>query len=363
MYQSIPKLIVNLNAVLNNFKYLGNLINPSELCAVVKANSYGIGMNEVSKTLYEFGKCRKFFVANIEEGIQLRKILPEAIIYVFHGMFSNEEEDFLKNNLIPILNDFYQLEIWQNFAKSKNLQLKACLHFDTGMNRLGFNSIDVEKVKAKLDDSLKIDYVLSHLAWGENKNSDLNKFQLEKFNTISKYFPEAKKSLTNSPGIFLGKEYYFDMIRIGRGLYGQNQYASLPTQLENVVSIYAPIIQVRNIYEDSPVGYSATHIMKKGSKLAVLAIGYAEGYMRLFGNMGWVNFEGFKLPVVGKISMDLITVDVTEVPDEYLQIGKFVEIIGKNIDFHNVLVQAGTSSSELFSRLGQRLIREYIEVR
>lgn len=360
--KSLPKLVVDLNAIKHNYNTCKNIARKAEVAAVIKANAYGLGQSEIGKMLESDAGCKTFFVAHTIEGIEARKDLSNSSdIYVFHGVAYREENLFEQYNLIPVINDFYQLEIWQNYAKAKAKKLKCAIHFDTGMNRLGFACKDVQKLLASIDINLvEVCLVLSHLSYAENKNSELNIIQLHQSKEIIKYFKNIPFSLANSPSISLGSEYYFDMIRVGRALYGPNKYAALPDTLKPAVSIYAPIIQIREIYEDSPVGYAATYIAKKGSRLATLAIGYADGYMRLFGNISKVYYEGFYLPVVGKVSMDLMTIDVTGVPDEFLKIGKFVEVVGKNIDFHDILVQSGTSSSELFSRLGGRIIREYV---
>lgn len=358
MRKYFPKLIIDLSAIKHNYKYVQDTSKVA-VAPVVKANAYGLGVSHISKTLEQEG-AKSFFVANIEEGIELRTILSDkSDIYVFHGVFEGEEREFAQYNLIPVLNDFYQLDLWNNFADTQNKKLKTAIHFDTGMNRLGF---DLNHLNTIIEKSMNLDtcLILSHLSFAENPNTELNLIQLQKFQKVAKQF-KCRLSLANSPSVSLGNDYYFDMIRVGRALYGPNKYAALSDSLKNAVSLYAPIIQIREIYEDSPIGYAASYIAKKGSKIATLAIGYADGYMRLFGNLSKVYYEGYYLPVVGKISMDLVTVDVTEVPDNYLKIGRFVELIGKNVDFHDILVQSGTSSSELFSRLGNRLKREYID--
>ncbi|MBN9542847.1 MAG: alanine racemase [Alphaproteobacteria bacterium] len=360
--KSLPKLVVDLNAIKHNYDVCKETIDGKEVAAVIKANAYGLGQARISKMLEEEAGCSNFFVAFIIEGMEARQTLSDSSnIFVFHGIMEGEEEIAYQNNLIPVLNDFYQLDIWQNYAKKIGQKLRCAIHFDSGMNRLGFDINSAKKLRDNIDSHLlDVTLVLSHLSYAENKNSELNLQQIEKFKQAAKYFKGAKLSLANSPSMSLGNEYYFDMIRVGRALYGPNKYAALPESLKPAVSIYAPIIQIRKIEEDSPVGYAASHIAKKGSKIATLAIGYADGYMRLFGNISKVYYEGYHLPVIGKISMDLVTIDVTNVPDEFLALGNFVELIGKNIDFHDILVQSGTSSSELFARLGGRMIREYV---
>jgi alanine racemase len=356
-------IIVDLQKVKDNYKFFRAYSN-KECAGVVKANAYGAGMIPVTKALTEVD-CNKFFVSNIDEGIELRKNFSDITIYILHGMQQGQEEVCAYYNLIPVLNDIYQIEIWNNYAQRLKKKMKACLHIDTGMSRLGIDSNAIAKLALQnsLYNMLDIDYIISHLASAEETNNSFNEEQLNKFNLLASAFPEAKRSFSNSAGIFLQSKYHFDLIRIGKGLYGPNSfYALTHTNIKQAVSVYSRILQIRHIEEDTPVGYNSIYIAPKESVLAVLSLGYADGYLRSLSNRGITYIDGLPARVVGKVSMDLMVIDVTNIPKEKLFIGKKVEILGENAKFNNISEQAGTSSYEILTRLGggRRLKRYYV---
>lgn len=346
-------LEVNLGAIAQNFAKLSALA-PKSICgAVVKANAYGLGIKPVSSALYA-KNCRDFFVATLAEGIELADILPpDTNIYVFHGVKNGEEKYFYDNGLVPIINDIYQLDVWIKQAQDVAHKLPAILHFDTGMNRLGFNYQQAEKISNY--DNLKmldIKYVMSHLVNAENQQDSINIIQLQRFWEIKKFFPRAKFSLSNSRAIEAGEKFHFDLLRPGCGLYGVKGESDI--DLNNVINLKSKILQIREITEDGFVGYGATASIKKGSRLAVVPIGYADGYLRSLTNNSYATFEGYKLPLLGRISMDLTIFDISNIPQGKIKHGDFLQIIGDNYTIDEIAKNANTIGYEILASLGSR---------
>ncbi|MDX1949833.1 MAG: alanine racemase [Rickettsiales bacterium] len=343
-------LNINLNNLKNNYLELKNIAKNSITAAVIKANAYGLGVLEISKKLYEIG-CKYFFVATLDEGIEARNHLPkDAKIYVFNGIFEGEEKEFYHHNLIPILNDFYQLEIWANYTQKALQKLNAALHFDTGMNRLGFNFYEAESIsKNSYISSLSIDFIMSHLACASDKNHSLNQTQLERFLQIKKIFPTQKFSLANSGGVINGEDFHFDITRPGYNLYSKN-----------VVTLKAKIIQIREILEDSFVGYNATHKISKGSKIAVIPIGYADGYTRILSNNFYGMIGDYKVPQIGIISMDSSIFDVSNVPENILQKYNEIVLLNDKISVCEMASKAQTIGYEILTKLGRRIEKTYV---
>jgi len=333
-------LYINLAAIRDNYLLLKSKAKGAETAAVVKANGYGLGMQEIAKTLKKAG-CKKFFVATLNEALELRKLDKTSEILAFNGIRKGQEKIFREHKITPVLNTLEEAELWE---KNSN-NLPAALHVDTGMNRLGISRKEAENLESKIN----VKYLMSHLACADTPNHPKNTEQLKAFRHIAAHFPGAKKSLANSAGIFLGKDYHFDLTRPGIALYaGAN----------TVVTLKAKIIQVRKIDRRESVGYGATASVEKGSVIATLPVGYADGYLRVLGNISHCFIGGIKVPVIGRVSMDLITLDVTKVKNP--KVGMEVELIGGNISVDEIASQAGTISYEILTRLGARFSRKYI---
>lgn len=349
-------LTIDLNAIAHNYNLLAQTANKAKCAAVVKANAYGLGVEQVALKLLTEG-CDNFFVANLDEGIQLRKILgDEAKIHVFHGIAKGQEKEFLKHFLIPVLNDFSQVEIWNKFGAKQNMQMPAILHFDTGMNRLGISHYEADKIENYDTENLHIDYIMSHLACISTPDDDANKLQLERINKIKKLFPQAGVSFANSGGVLTGKNYHFDMVRPGSALYGIK--GKRKVALENVVTLEAKIIQTRDVKEAGGIGYNHTAAAKKGMRIAVVAAGYADGILRSLSNNSYGFINGVKVPLMGKVSMDTMIFDVTKVPQA--KVGDSVELIGENYTIDEIAANAGTIGYEILTSLGTRYKRVYI---
>ena len=348
------KLTINLGAVRYNFNYLKSL-SKSDVGAAVKANAYGLGAKEVCKILQEEG-CNIFFVAHLQEAIELRKVFEIPDLYVLNGIFEGEEEEFVDYNIRPVLSTGHQAKIWQTYAKKTNRKLACAVHADSGMNRLGMN--ENELLLTSYMSELDVLYFISHLACADDKDNQHNHDQLDKFKSYLHFFPNANYSFANSSGIFLGNEFHFDLLRPGMALYGLNPTPDKPNPMKNPVTLSSRIIQIRELDNDGFVGYSATYKAAKGSRIATIPIGYADGFMRYLSNIGTVYINDEKAPIIGRVSMDLITIDVTNIPCD---VGSPVEIIGKHINPEDISKMAATIGYEILTSLGKRHQRVYID--
>ncbi|MGE5538943.1 MAG: alanine racemase [Gemmatimonas sp.] len=356
-------LTVDLDAIAANWRMLAERVAPARTGAVVKANAYGLGVAPVADALANAG-CDTFFVALPDEGRALREILANAEIYVFEGLLSDADAELIaEHRLVPVLNDREQLERYRAFATRRDARLPCAIHIDTGMNRLGFGP---SEAKTLADDpgaltGLDVRVVMSHLASANDAGEALNERQRSTFAGIAGRIGRgAALSLANSGGIFLGAPYHFDLVRPGAALYGLAPLNGRPNPMRRVVSLTAPIVQVRNVDSPGTVGYGATHRVAEKAKIAVVSIGYADGYGFSLSNRGHAFLGSARLPVVGRISMDLITLDATEVPSGLLHPGAEVELIGPNISPDDLARTGGTIGYEVLTRLGPRLRRRYI---
>jgi alanine racemase len=343
---SKSKLFISLNAIKNNYQRLQKQLGGADCGAVIKANAYGLGVEPVALALQAAG-CETFFVAHLEEGMELREILPEAEIYVFHGVQKNEFADFAAYNLIPVLNNPAQLENW-------DAEYPAAAHIDTGMTRLGFDINEVELLHGQ-----NLCLLMTHLACAELPRSPSNYAQIQYFDKVAQQFPHVRRSVANSYGIYLGKEFHANLARPGLAIYGGNPTPAKPNPMENVIRITAPILQINRLADDSSIGYGATYMAKKGDVVATLAIGYADGLMRSLSNKGKCYIQNFETPIIGRVSMDLVTVDISNVPEIFHKVGQDVEIIGNHYTIADAARAAGTIEYEILTMLGNRFERIY----
>jgi len=364
MLVSQCKLTIDLGAVKANYNYLKS-ISKARIGAIVKANAYGLGTNEISSALYEEG-CEIFFVTQPAEGIELREALKRynaqlgkpdlSKIYVLNGIFDGEEERALRYDLVPILNTLDQAQTWQRYARKLGKKLPCLVHGDSGINRFGMDEEDLRSV-AQMQE-FNVLYFMSHLACSEEPSHELNRYQLNKFKAYQSIFPNTQYSLANSSGIFLGHEYHFDLLRPGMALYGLNPTPTKPNPMQNPFALTSRIMQIRDVKEDGFVGYGATCKISKGDRIATIPIGYADGFLRHLSNKGFAYLSGKKIPIVGRISMDLVTLDVTNVD---CKVGDYVEIIGPHCSPDEVGKLAGTTGYEILTSLKSRYERIYID--
>lgn len=354
-----PELRVDLSAVTANYLQLKSRLEGAECGAVVKADAYGLGMSRIAGALAGAG-CTHFFVATLEEGIALREVLYNEEIFVFHGIGPGEAGKFLSYSLAPVINDLAQLERWEQAAGGLP-KTRAALHMDTGMCRLGFTPEEFERLADDPQRFLRagITLLMSHLACADDPQHAKNAEQLARFRDIRARFSHLPASLANSSGIFLGPDYHFDMVRPGASLYGISPTPGAANPMRQVATLTAPILQIRTLEGNETVGYEASFQGGSGTRIATLALGYADGYFRSLSNRGRAFINGRAVPVAGVVSMDMVTLDVTSIPEDALRPGMRVELIGPHQPVDAFAQAAGTIGYEVFTRLGPRVKRVY----
>ncbi len=353
-------LIIDLDAVIRNYRLLRAKAPNAACAAVVKADAYGLGAAHVAPALAAAG-CKIFFVAHLGEALDLRPRLPGATICVFNGFSPGAEGEFIENDLVPVLNSLEAARSWTKAAKTAG-RLPALLHTDTGMSRLGLDERELGRIADDpgLLSGLDISWFMSHLAVADEPNHPLNSRQLECFGAARARLPAMKASLANSSGIFLGSSFHFDLLRPGAALYGVNPIPVQPNPMEPVVSLQAPILQLREIDSPRSVGYGATHSVTKQTKIATIAVGYADGYLRSLSNRGRCYVGRHELPVIGRVSMDLLTLDASALPAKLARPGTMIEVISKQHPVDAVAEDAGTIAYEILTGLGARYTRSYL---
>ncbi|MEL7130230.1 MAG: alanine racemase [Pseudomonadota bacterium] len=350
-----PLAKIDLSAILSNWQALGKLSAPGKAGAVVKANAYGHGARQVSQILAKAG-CETFFTATTEEAIDVRKAVGSAPeILVFNGIPDQKADLAKTHRLTPIINTLHQLRGWRMQGLGETGP--AVLHFDTGMNRLGLRPEDLPAVKEMLDGS-SVGIVMSHLACADEPDTRLNAEQRTAFIELSAHWPEARKSLANSAGLALdGGAYAFDLSRPGIALFGGG--VPMPAggpQVVPALTLEAPILSVFMAPKGSSTGYGATRRFGRIHRLATVAIGYADGFPRAASNHGFAYIGGQRCKVVGRVSMDLTTLDVTDLTCPVAP-GMMVEFIGANAQLEAQACEARTLGYELLTGLGPRVER------
>jgi alanine racemase len=354
-------LEIDLAAIADNWRRLGARLKPgARAAAVVKADAYGLGMVHVAPALADAG-CTLFFVATLDEGLALRRRLPAAAIAVFEGVMAETAGEFARAGLIPVLNDLGQIAAWRGKARP------AMIHVDTGMARLGLSPSDLAALAAAPErlSGLPLSAVISHLACADEPQHPLNAAQLAAFRAAlpvlsagaGKSPPAA--SLAASSGIFLGADYHFDIARPGAALYGVNPTPGAANPMAQVVRLKGRILQLRDVDRGVTVGYGAAHRMERPGRIATVAVGYADGWFRSSSHRGSAGIAGQRVPIVGRISMDLLTLDVTDIDPDLARPGAFVDLIDERHDVDAVAAAAGTIGYEVLTALGRRYHRVY----
>ena len=360
-------LTIDIGAIAANWRGLRDAGRaggkPVDCAAVLKADAYGTGATIVGPRLAAEG-CRQFFVAHIEEGLALRAVLPDSPIYVLNGLLSGTEADFVEFSLTPVLNHLGQLNAWRAAAQRYNRPLDAVIHIDTGMHRLGFSPEEAQVLASERGRlrGLRLALLMSHLVVSEEPDNPINGEQLSRFRSFVRTMPGAPASLANSSGIFLGPDYHFDLLRPGAALFGINPRPGQGNPMLTTVTLHARILQVRRIDALQTVGYGAAWRSARPSRVATIALGYADGYFRTLINRTHVHLAGRKVPVIGRISMDLVTVDVTDVPEDESRPGALVEVLGSHLTADDLADHARTNAYEVMTALGRRYARVYLDV-
>lgn len=353
-------LEVDTKAIIHNFRTLNKCLHQSICGAVLKADAYGFGIKKIAPLLMQEG-CQHFFVAHVEEGIFLRSLLKEPVIYVLSGLLPQTEEYFVEYSLTPVINDFGMLNRWAKEAQGRNQKLSCALHVDTGMRRNGFDRLDLDKLFNSLNllKSLDVHFIMSHLVASHALRDPINVEQKKLFDEIIQHIPQTKASLADTGGIYLGSSFHYDIARTGKGLFGLYVPPQNHTPLQSCLRILGRVLQVRTAYKGETVGYSATHTLNRDSKLATLGIGFADGYDRRFSNNAFAAFQHLKAPVVGRVSMDYTVVDVTDVPESLCYVGGWAELVNETMTLETLAQSIGTLSRELSTGVSSRVSRVY----
>ena len=350
------RLTVDLGAVVSNWRLLAARAAPHADCAaMVKADAYGLGAEFVGPALARAG-ARVFFVATLDEGIRLRRVIDREI-GVLEGPRPGTEGEFRAHELTPVVNSLEQLSTW---AKSGGG--RAVLHVDTGMSRLGLSEPEVETLSSEADRLKGVDlaWIMSHLVSGEVQTDPDNPLQLARFREALSKLPKSKASLANSAGIFLGPAYHFDMVRPGAALHGLAPVDHAPNPMRTTVRLEAEILTVRTIADGRSVGYNAQWRANRSTRIATVGVGYADGYLRSLTNRGRGYIAGRPIPLVGRVSMDLVTFDVTDLPEEACRPGTPVVLMGEELPPDELGRLAGTNGYQMLTGLSRRYARRYV---
>ncbi len=367
-------LTINLAALRHNYSVIAARIMPTRTAAVVKADAYGLGASRVAPAFYDAG-CRDFFVAHLGEAVALKSFLkPDATLYVLNGLQPGTEAACAREGILPVLNSLEQLENWAACAASTRKKLPALLQIDTGMSRLGLSASELDRLanEPSLLDDVDVKFIISHLASGDEPENLANARQLAAMKAALARLPQLPVAFANSGGTFLDKSYHFDLARPGVALYGvgpairhdaeklreneETGHSILP-----VVRLSARVIQVREIEKGAAVGYGGTYIAQGPMRVATIAVGYADGWFRSLSNKGAAFYGDTRLPIIGRVSMDSITLDVTALPAGTLKLGSLVELIGPHQRLEDVARDCDTIPYEILTALGHRYSRVYVD--
>lgn len=356
------RLWIDLSALARNYAAIAARVAPATAAAVVKADAYGLGSGPVASALWDAG-CRRFFVAHLDEALAIRDELPpQAELIVLNGLPPGAEPLCARHGIVPVLNSLGQAERWAEAARALDRRLPAVLQLDSGMSRLGLAPED--GVRLAHDDRFRqavdLRLVMSHLASSGTPGSKANAMQIAAFDRLAAAFPGVPRSLANSGGAFLAAPYHKDVVRAGIALYGGSPSGDPADALEPVVRLDARVVQVRTVPEGTGVGYDLTHRCTRPTRIATIGVGYADGLPRALGNRGAAWFDGRRLPILGRVSMDSITLDVSDLPAGQPAEGDWVEIIGPHQPVDVLARDAGTISYEILTSLGHRYDRHYL---
>lgn len=369
-------VFVDLAALADNWRGLRDFVQPAECGAVVKADAYGLGAQQVIPTLSAAG-CKTFFVATTREAGEARALAPDARIFVLDGLLPGAAADVAACGSIPILSTLAETREWAGYAKSHGAdgKLSCGIHIDTGLNRLGLEPDEVRFLAGDADTLAHLDLklVMSHMACADEPDHAMNRAQLGAFQSLRQALGHIPASLAASDGLMLGAGYHFDIVRPGYALYGGQAFQGGRTPVSRVVGAYSRVLQVRDAKPGETVGYSASYRFDRETRVAVLALGYADGFARMASrssehgpaaagggaDIPYVCFAGQRAPIIGRVSMDLITVDITDIEGVPIARGDWAEIIGPNVSLEEVGIGAQTIGYEVLTRLGRRFHRAY----
>jgi alanine racemase len=360
------RLTVDLGALIRNWQALDKVSDGALTGAVVKGDAYGVGIDAASRAFY-FAGARFFFVATPDEALAVRAALPDAFIFVLDGLFPGAAPLYVGERLMPVLSSLPMLEEWLVACLGRNEALPAALHFDTGMNRLGFRLSETSIVKRMCDEiGYAPQMIMSHLACADQPQHEKNRTQLALFASVMAQFPGIPASLANSAATMTSRDMHFQMVRPGIALYGGRAVNGRRNPMMPAVTLEAPILQVRDAKTGESVGYGATYTLSRDSRVGVIAIGYADGFLRSLSSTnqhggGRAFVRGKLVPIIGRVSMDMCMIDLTELGTDLPLPGEMVEVLGKNISVDDQADPAGTIGYEILTSLKGRYSRGYID--
>ncbi len=359
------RISIDLDAIARNWHSLSETVEPAECAAVVKADAYGLGAARIVPVLTQAG-CTTFFVATLKEAAEIKPLVAEGRIFVLDGVLPGSAPSLAELGIIPVLSTLEEINDWSQEAKRSNHKLPAALHIDSGLNRLGLSAGDVVRLTQDqtIFDTIQVDLVMSHMASADQPDAPENQAQLTTFGLCRALLPNAPASLAASDGLMLGSAFYFDLVRPGYALYGGQAFQGAKTPVEPVVEVTTKILQIRSLTKGETVGYSASFCAPMDMTIAILAAGYADGIPRSASvatgeTGGAVAIDGHVAPLVGRVSMDLIAVNVSQVPNYLLARGGNVEVIGPTCTLDLVGRAANTIGYEILTRLSPRFERVY----
>lgn len=352
------RMTVHSQALADNYRLFQSM-SEADVAGVIKADGYGTGSVAAYKTLHEAG-AREFFVATPDEGIAL-KAPGDSSVYILGGVYNGAEKDYAAENIIPVLNSMDQIERWSAHARKSERRLPAIVHFDTAMNRLGLERLDLPKLigRPELLEALDVRAIMTHFACSDEVGHPLNKAQADWFAIIARHFPNVRKSLCNSSGVFRDENWHYDLLRPGYALYGGNPTPETANPMRRVVDMSVRILQTRMGKKGESAGYSATHIFEKDTPLATVSIGYADGLLRSGSNRARFFWNGQPCPIAGRVSMDLIIVDLSGIKGPAPQAGDWLEVLGENQSVDQLAADCGTIGYEILTSLSRRAHRTY----
>ena len=357
-------LTVHLAAIEANWRSLGHRVIPAECAAVIKADGYGCGIEKVAAALAK-ASCKTFFVADLAEARQVRNVAPDPAIYVLNGLLSGTAGSYADIRARPVIGSMVELAEWDAFVSVNQWHGGAALHVDTGMNRLGISVNEAAALAPRIrSENHGITLLMSHLACAEQPEHPLNERQISVFREVRMLYRGIPSSLANSSGIFLGQAAHCDMVRPGIALYGVNPIPGQSNPMRPVIELQARIAQVRTVPRGETVGYDAAWTAKRTTRIAVVAVGYADGYLRAASASDEAPgadaiVAGQRCPLAGRVSMDLLAIDITDLPDGAARRGDLATLIGGEITVDDLAKAAGTIGYEVLTSLGRRYHRVY----
>jgi alanine racemase len=363
-------LVVDTQAIGENYSLITQKIGSARCGAVVKANAYGLGLAGILPTLQEL-KCQDYFVAHPHEGTHLRSLLGQernkektwSRIYVLAGVFPQLIESYRHHEMIPVLNDIGQIDLWAQQGRKEGKRLPAVIQLDTGLARNGLGPQDVAYIKdhPELLQPLEIQYWMTHLARSKEGPNPANPLQIDRLREMLVSLPKAPVTLASSAGVFLGSEYHFQLVRVATALFGMRPLKGQDNPMRPVVGLYGRVLQVRTCEAGESVGYGATHLCQRESRLATVGVGYADGYPRSQEIRNRHAFAGTTpVPLVGRVSMDYTVMDVTHMAPDKVVPGSWIQLAGPSLPIDDLADQMGTVAYEVLTQLRARCHRVYI---